>query len=139
MAEYYARRFGRGRIGIFPLEQLAQHPEEYAQRMAEFLGVEPARTLALLGRSVENRRKTRREIGYVALRSYLPVGSLSQAMPPWLRARFAQFLAGGQPASVPLPQRWRDAISEMHGEGNRRLAADYCLDLERYGYPVARC
>jgi hypothetical protein len=138
MAEYYARRFGRARVGVFPLEQLAQDPAAYARDVAAFLGIDAERTLALLGRSVENRRKSQREIVYVALRSYLPVGALAHRLPGWARSGFARFLGGGRPAGVKLPERWREAVREMHAAANARLIDDYGVDLQRYGYAVSR-
>lgn len=137
MASLYAQRFGAARVGVFPLEQWTGEPARYAARMAAFLNVDALRTNAMLSADALNKRKSSRHLAYVALRQKIPLRGIAHFMPQPIVKGFQRFLSGGAPAKAETPKVWRDRIEGMHAHSNARLAADYGLDLARYGYAVA--
>lgn len=137
MASFYARRFGVTQVGVFPLEQWVAEPTRYVARMASFLNIDALRTNTLLSGDALNKRKSARHLAYVALRQRIPLRGVARFVPQPIVKGFQRYLDRGAPAKAEIPKAWRERIEGMHALSNARLAADYELDLARYGYAVA--
>lgn len=124
----YAELFGRERVRVFLHEQLVADPGAFCRDVAGFLGVDAQHFERLLSEGHEN--------------PTVPASLLTygRTLMRFLPQRFARRLArkliarGGKRARVELPPEVRAFVHELCAEGNRKLARDFDLPLERHGY-----
>ncbi len=82
-------------------------------------------------------RKSHRTQAYAKVRSaFFPRISFGTLLPKTIRHSWRAYLEGGQRAKVELPAEWLDRIKSYYRSDNRKLASEYGLPLESYGYPL---
>lgn len=137
MTQPFVENFGRENVAIIPFEQLKHDPAGFAARICNFIGVDAERGTELMQRERRNQRISNRYLLYSKLRKasglYIRLGHL---VPPSVRDVFNGFLMGGGEAKIKLPSDWVKETEHYYREDNRRLAAEWRLPLEQYGYPL---
>lgn len=137
VAESFAAEFGRENVAVLPFEDLSADARGFARRVCEFVGVDPDVGASLIAGERRNRRVSNRYLMYSkwrkALGLYLPIGRLAPAA---FRKSFNKFVAGGREARIELPAPWIAKMEDQFRDDNRRLARDWGIPVEKYGYPV---
>jgi hypothetical protein len=137
MAQPFVEVFGRENVAIFMFEDLKTDAAELARRMCEFIGVDPERGAALMRGERRNARVSHRYLVYSRLRKalgmYVPLGRL---VPDRVRNAFNAIITGGDEAKIELPAGWVKEMETYYRDDNRRLAKEWALPLEQYGYPL---
>ncbi len=135
--EVYRKIFGEDSIKLFLFEQLAEDPEGYFGHWCRFLGIDPAEGVRLTRAKAENTtasatvaRVARIQRSRLLTRLY---GWLSPGRRfDWLRRPSL----GRAPVRPRVSRAGRRRIARITREGNRQLAEQFDLPLERYGYPL---
>ena len=137
VAESFAAAFGRDNVAVIPFEDLKADSKEFARRVCAFIGVDTEKGAELIGAAHRNKRVSQRYLAYAKLRKalglYVPIGSL---LPAALRRGFNDFVSGGADARMELPSNWLVKMEDHFRDDNRRLARDWSIPVEKYGYPV---
>jgi Sulfotransferase family len=137
MASAYATVYGRENVGVFLLEDLVGDVTSFAQRLCEFIGIDPAAGAELLQGQRWNTRTTQRTHIYSRLRKSLgPDIRLSRFAPAPVRNAFLNFMEGGRSARVELPTNWVAEMEAYYRDDNCKLAAEWGLPLKDHGYPL---
>lgn len=137
IAEAWGRVVGRENVGVFVFEELAGNAPAFGKRLCEFIGIDAEVGVPMLINQHENVRKSDRTQAYAKIRSaFFPQVSFGKILPAPIRNRWRGYLESGQRAKVELPADWLDRIKIYYRTDNRRLAAEFGLPLESYGYPL---
>jgi hypothetical protein len=127
--------FGRQNVHVFAFEEMTRSPRTFAAKFFPVLNEDPKEGLALLSGSHRNPRLTIAQLGYWTARSLcLPLGLI------WLLDHLPLDVGGmldfGPRVATPkIAVEWRNLLADHFGPGNAYLAAEFGLDLDRWGYP----
>jgi hypothetical protein len=137
---YYEEVFGRERVEIFLFEHLRQDPAGFAEKMAGYLEIDPARFSSLLAQAHYNPTITQRQLDFGRFTTaYLPRFLTSRSdrlVPRRLRRGFKRFLGRGPSAKPPPSDALDEWIASHCQSGNRALNARYGNQLARHGYTL---
>jgi len=137
IADAWSQVVGRENVGVFAFEELAGSAATFGRRLCEFAGIDADVGVPLLVNQHENVRKSDRTQAYAKIRSaFFPRVSFGRLLPVTIRNGWRNYLEGGQRAKVELSSDWLDRIKSYYRSDNRKLAAEYGLPLESYGYPL---
>jgi hypothetical protein len=137
VARSYAEAFGRENVGVFLLEDLTNDIESFARRLCDFIGIDSEEGATLLKSQHFNSRTSHRTHIYSRLRKRLgPNIRLSRFVSEPIRNAFFRFMSGGRRVEISLPAQWQAEMESYYRGDNRQLAADWGLQLEKYGYPL---
>lgn len=135
----YEDAFGRDRVRVLLVEELATNMPAFARRLAEILDIHAADIERLLAGQRANPRDTARLVRYHALRAKcLPNVRLRRLVPfgNALQRRLDGLLTQGGPFRFEIPPRTVRQLESLYRESNRRLAERHELPLATYGYPL---
>ncbi len=133
---------GKENVGVFVFEELIEDESRYIRSMCHFIGIDPEEGVLLATGRHENKRFTVETMNRIndiqgsLLRSFrVRFTSIRQ------RRKILGIMAGGaasnpSPARVEIPEKFHRLIAERTCEGNRWLADNWNLPLERHGYPL---
>jgi hypothetical protein len=140
----YREALGRDSVGVFVFEELQEDPRRFLTRMSDFLAIDPAQTWSLCDGRRENERWSVNQIE--RLQSITTSWWHRWVFRFATRRRRMQMLgldpATGEPehagprADAEVPPEWRRRIEDLTRDGNRWLAREWNLPLEKYGYPL---
>jgi hypothetical protein len=137
---YYEEVFGRERVEVFLFEHLRQDPAGFAEKMAGYLEIDPARFSSLLAQAHYNPTITQRQLDFGRFTTaYLPRFLTSRSdrlVPRRLRRGFKRFLGRGPSAKPPPSEALDEWIASHCQSGNRALNARYGNQLARHGYTL---
>jgi hypothetical protein len=137
VADTYAKVFGKENVALFLLEELQADPSDFARRICGFIGVDPEPGAALVSGERRNVRVSEKYYNYAKLRKRLGLNiPLGRFAPPFIRELFKTTVMGGRTAKIKLPPAWAERLEDRYRGDNRRLADDWNLPLERFGYPL---
>jgi len=132
----YARLFGRQNIGVFLFEELVHDVEGYARKMCDFVGVDGDEGVRHLAGRHENRGSSAALAAYTRFRKLaLPQVRLRDFVSADVADGFKELLNKGPRPKVKVSAARLEAVQERFRAGNQRLAGEYALPLEDYGYP----
>jgi hypothetical protein len=129
--EYYAKVFGRDRIKILLFEKLTRDTRQFADELSEFLQVDQQELLRLVQEKQENPTISQNYVNFWRhVSPFLPAPVVRKGALRTAKMR-------GRRAEVDIGPEAREMIVHLCGEGNRRLAETYGIDLASYGYCMA--
>jgi hypothetical protein len=140
--DVFADVFGKDAMGVFLFEQLVEDPHATVGRLCRFIGVDVEQGVRLSQGKRENERWTVTQVERLKLIQRSFWRSLAFRCGT---GRVRRKLLGLDPrtrsdaapkARAELAAPWRERIVELVREGNRRLASEWGLPLEHYGYPL---
>ncbi len=146
---------GSGNVRVLAYEQLCQEPDEFMEDLCGFIGITPGQlprvrdNVGLSRFGLRLKRILNRILPYELGRTYfLPrTRELGEAL-NHSSVRYRYMMAtnglvqsldrrlGLESHNFSLDPVWRERFLEVYAGSNRRLQAEYGLDLERYGYPL---
>lgn len=134
----YVELFGRENVFVLLFEELRSDPFGFSARIAENLGVGVDEACRVFGSNHENARLRQSEFDFARLRTaFFPVGENRIGrflFHSCLKLRSA--IKGNGRTDVSIPNEWVSRLSDCYRSGNSRLAKEFNLPLDRYGYPV---
>lgn len=129
---------GKENVGVFVFEELINDPDRYYGTICDFIGIDVTQGLKLTRQRHLHKRTTQGQVEYLQRLSNSTWYKLilkfkgSQS-----RRRLIDANAGdGVHAKVSLPSQWERRISDATRAGNRWIAMNYHLYLEKYDYPL---
>lgn len=129
---------GKENVGVFVFEELINDPDRYYGTICDFIGIDVTKGLKLTRQRHLHKRTTQGQVEYLQRLSNSTWYKLilkfkgSQS-----RRRLIDANAGdGVHAKVSLPSQWERRISDATRAGNRWIAMNYHLYLEKYDYPL---
>ena len=137
MIRYYMSLFGSSNVGVLLFEEFVHSRASFMEKLSNFLGIDTNEgTSTLIEGKHENRRFSRVEKAYLRLSHFLGLNGFdwSRRDAPLL-VRMLKSVLGEE--EVHLGEKWENYLFDTYGEGNRKLADQYGLPLERFGYPMA--
>lgn len=139
LADAYSQLFGRENTTVLAYEELVRAPEAFLAALARCVDLdeqEAVRLFRAAGR--ENATLTRRQhvANALAARSAAAAWALRAPELAWFRRAASALAPGRAPMRVEAPAVLAAAIAEHTRDDNRRLAAEWRLPLDAYGYPV---
>jgi hypothetical protein len=135
----YESLFGRERLHLLLFEDFVQNRKTFVADLCKVLRIDREDALRRLSGRHERRRKSRRELRYHRFRSSLGRTWSTTRPAPFgkaVSALWQRFLNGGAPAKGFMSDYWRDRIVKLYQADNRKVARDFGLPLNEYGYPV---
>ena len=137
VAQSFADAFGRENVAIFLLEDLQDNAAAFAERLCDFIGIDPAQGVTLIRHERRNVRTSHRHHVYSRLRKqWGPSGSFSKFLPEPIRGALLNFIASGRGAEVKLPAHCIAEIESYCRDDNRQLVEKWGLPLAKYKYPL---
>ena len=136
--DFYGSLFGKDQIEVLLFEEFVDDKRAFVTKLAKILELDADECYGYVADEHHNRRYQERLMRYQVLRQrFLPGASLQRILPEGSRARstFSRFLKTGDAVSTQLTPEWERKVDRLYAEPNARLAAEYGLPLERYGYP----
>jgi hypothetical protein len=133
-----ANLLGKENVGVFVFEELIKDPERYYSALCDFIGIDVAQGLELARHKHLHKRTTQDQVEYLQqLNNSTWTKLISKIMGRRYRECLFDANAGnGVLAKVSLPSRWERRISDATRVGNRWIAENYNLSLEKYKYPL---
>lgn len=136
--DLYRRLFGADRVLILLFEDLQGDKDAFARHLSEFLQIDKTETTTLL--SGAGKRKSRQSRWNALIHQNKALAALDSRLRPLLPAEPRRFLRRALDHRMPAPTTWppalRRELSDYYRAGNRRLATELGLPLERYAYPL---
>jgi len=135
----YEELFGRSNILVLPLEcVVVDGAPRYLQTLCDFMELKLSDEDVARFKNPENARMSVRQDSVAELLSDDRFSSFFADLENLLgRNELVQLLNEGERASTSWAPDDLADLRQRVASGNRRLADDYDLDLERYGYPMA--
>jgi hypothetical protein len=129
---------GKENVGVFVFEELINDPDRYYSAICDFIGIDVSQGLELTRKRHLNKRITQGQVEYMQWLSNSTLYKLFlKFMGLQTRRRLLDANASdGVSAKVSLPTQWEQGISDATLVGNRWIAANYNLSLEKYDYPL---
>lgn len=133
LTKSYADVFGHKNVGVFLFEELGKDPRDFARRLCRFIGIDEEEGAKTVDETSEMARMSR--IQYLRVKhGIVPHARLSRLLPPALDTLIQK--VGGQPKRAKASPEWVGRVEDSYRESNRRVAQEYGLPLEEFGYPV---
>ncbi len=136
--DYYSRCFGRDNILVLPLEGFTADKEAHIGRLAEFLGIGAAEALELVAKHHEHKEMDQAQLDYERIKTrFLPISRvpvLSGLLTPYYFLK--KIRCKDRPAVVEIPEKWQTRLNDYYRLNNGKLAREFNLPLEAYGYPL---
>jgi len=134
LVEHYVNVLGRHNIGVFLFEEMVTAPNAFLSHLYQFIGIRSVAEVRPLAK--ENARLTARQYWYRrAVTDHIPdrlVAAADRLVPKRLR----KLLERGAPMKAHLSHSWRMRLDPIFAHGNRYLAEEFGLPLQRYGYAL---
>ena len=129
---------GKENVGVFVFEELINDPDRYYGAICDFIGIDVAIGLRLTRQKHLHKRITQGQVEYLQRLSNSNWKKLIMKVKgPRSRQRlFGANDGDSVPAKVSLPSQWEQKISDASRAGNRWIAENYPLPLEKYNYPL---
>ena len=133
---------GRDSVGVFVFEDMVEDQNSYVERICRFIGIDPEEGVRLTDSRHSHARWTLEQMARIeAIESSfwqsLRFRFSSRKQRQGMVGRETGDLARNAPtASARIPDAYIALIEDMTREGNRWLANEFSLDLERHGYPL---
>ena len=125
----YKDVFGLDNVGVFLFEEFVKDRRAYLEKFCNFLGVDLDTALQLTeGRHELSNLRTRELAFYNFLAKYLPNWDLPRAN------LIRKFLSGSPKAAIQVNRAWHERIAGLYTNGNRKLANEFALRLDEFGY-----
>jgi hypothetical protein len=138
--EIFDTYFGKDQVRVFLFEQMLQDLPGYLSNIADFLEIDKAQCISLIG---EHRDATRiSQFTYDRMRAICQSTALSTIFrfgPQWLRNRMGgvtQRESHLPRAEIEIPGGWLEQIETLAKDSHRRLLERWPLPLSDYGYPL---
>jgi len=135
----YAELFGKDRIHVLFFEEFVKDKRSFVDKLCQIINIDSESAMNLLAEAHERKRRSGREIEYLKFRNKFFWGVPVLKWAPggdWLAKRIQSFLESGSPAKVQLTDHWKEKITEMYSEDNKKFAQNFSLDLKKYNYPM---
>jgi len=131
-------RLGKENVGVFVFEELISDPDRYYGAICDFIGIDVAQGLKLTRQKHLHKRITQDQVEYLQRLSNSSWNKLILKIKGQRsRRRLFNANAGDSvPAKVSLPWQWEQKISDATRAGNRWIAENYHLPLEKYNYSL---
>jgi hypothetical protein len=137
VARDYTELFGNGHVRIMLFEEFVAERESFLRSLSGYLGIDDSSSLGIIGDG-SMKKKARAGSAYrITANEYL-LGCLQKYRPqteqlPWLlRVMLKRIPLESDAFRISASDRRR--IEALYATSNRRLAEDFGLDLECYGY-----
>jgi hypothetical protein len=129
---------GKENVGVFAFEELVENPDQYYSHFCEFIGIDVAQGLALTEEKHLHHRMTQNQIEFLKQMNSSKWNRfmLNLRKSPYRAQILDAKSSDGIPAKVPLPPELKQTILEATRAGNRWIAENYHLPLEKYNYPL---
>ncbi|MDG2389773.1 MAG: sulfotransferase, partial [Planctomycetaceae bacterium] len=143
--QMFAEVFGQENVGLFLFEDLVNDPEEYYRSICEFTGVDATSAWQHVSGEKQNQRWTVDQIERLKSINESFVKSLKfQYSTRGKRKKRLGILENNErptddksgPAKAVLSDEWRTRIEEKTADGNRQLAEQWQVPLQKYDYPM---
>lgn len=132
--------FGADRVHVLLFEEMASHPDRFALALSRVIGIPHDDVAQCLRSPAKNPAASRRSSAFNKYRSMVPFDvSFSRLLPGghWLSRRLHHFLdRGPSKTEVAWSAHQRNEVARLFGAGNRRLAVNLGLELDRLEYPL---
>jgi hypothetical protein len=137
-ATAYANVFGIENVRIFIFEEFIRHPKVFIQSLCEFIGIDETEGFELIREKRSNERLTTAYIDNIHNTERLPVlrKAYRKASQEERRRLLIPENIDGEKINPLLSQKWLDKIDRLSRKQNRRLAVDWNLPVEDYGYKI---
>jgi hypothetical protein len=134
--DYYTRCFGKENVGILLFEEFCSQKDAYTRKLANFLAIDTAEALKLLGGQHENPRLLQSQLDLELSHSRWGTPGRVPLLPGLLGRwyRLKRRFKDDEKARVQMPPDWMERLQTFYREGNRKLMDHYHLPLEKYGY-----
>ncbi|MGD2127142.1 MAG: sulfotransferase domain-containing protein [Desulfobacteraceae bacterium] len=140
--QIYADVFGKEAVSVFLFEDLKEEPSVFVKSVCELVGIDESEGVLLTREKRENVRWTSEQVERLRRidQSIIKKWRFHFA-PRRLRLRMIGIGSYFEPGTGPrfkvdIPKVWQDRIAERTREGNRWLAKEWKLPLEKYEYPL---
>lgn len=137
-AVYYSNLFGKEHVHVLLMEELARDPDQFLNRLARVLGIEAEGLVEHMTGAHDNRALSRARFEGERIRSrFFPfhrfplVSGAIKIMTYFKTKKYKD-----RPVRVDFSSCWRDELETLYSKGNRVLAEEFALPLEKYGYPM---
>lgn len=139
-AMVFSEVFGRENVFVFPIEKLKLEPALFVEELSEGLGIDSELAFELTKGKAENKRNTGNLSFYrfnskiAPLRKVPIMGSiLNHAQFEQISRRLIYKFAQHE---ISLSDHWRKKLTELYSKENRRVSAEFDLELSEFGYPI---
>jgi len=137
-ATAYANVFGIENVRIFIFEEFIRHPKAFIQSLCEFIGIDETEGFELICKKRSNERLTTAYIENIhnTERSSVLRKAYRKASQEERRRLLIPENFDGERINPVLSKKWVDKIDRLSRKQNRRLAANWNLPVEDYGYKI---
>lgn len=135
---YYAGLFGKDNVHVLLMEELARDSGAFLRSLSGLLGIDGQELSTRMKDAHDNRALSRARFESEKLSSrFFP---FHRFPPVSMAIKLISFIKNKRfkdsPARVDFPSGWRDELETLYSKGNRGLAEEFALPLEKYGYPM---
>ncbi|MCI5059445.1 MAG: hypothetical protein MRY79_00065 [Alphaproteobacteria bacterium] len=137
LAKSYAQHFGQENVNILLFEEMVKAPQEFCQKLGNFLGINSDDLFELFNKGPKQRKSdSSGQHAYSRLRSYLPVQTFKKYIPfsEQLIGFLSAQLKKSPKANISLNEDQLSSLERLYAKGNKKLSLEYNLDLSKYGY-----
>jgi hypothetical protein len=134
----YGKLFGKENVCVLLLEEFVLNRNEYLNKMAVFLNIDREECMKLTEDKHEHKEITQAQLNFERFRSrFYPLSRVPLLFKPVdalfrLRGAFRK----EKTARVTVSEEWQKQLRTLYREGNKKLAENYVLPLEKYNYPL---
>ncbi len=136
--DYSAKLLGKEDVLVLLLEELIHSLEEFAKKLSAFLGINLHETLRLLKGKRANIGLGHVQLEIEALRTkWYPLSNISlfsKMLNIYLALK--KSVKKNKGSEIYITKDWSERLKKSYTKGNRELATQYDLPLEKYGYPI---
>jgi hypothetical protein len=134
----YSELFGRDNIGVFLFEELVNNPNQFANRISNFMEIDPEQSQIILNNKHENVSVSQRYNYYRALvrRRLMPHIESLKILPDDFKKNILFFLKSGNKKNYKIHPTTQAMLHEHFAPLNNKLQEEYRIDLTSYNYPV---
>ncbi len=138
----YSDVFGKDNVGVFLFEHLKEDASSFIKDLCLFLGVDAEVNLDVLSNKRKNIRWDEKRINQLLniqssfMQSVKYRFSSHEQRVEALNLAEIEYNSSNNKARAEIPDLWKKRIQEYTSPGNRILASNWGLPLERYNYPL---
>ncbi|GEM_PF-2357037 len=133
----YDKLFGKENVLVLPMEYMSHNPQDYAQKMGVFLGVDPAVIESHIKKDPVNIGKSAGTNRIRKLRRKFPLPvEFSKILPPWLYKAVINIIQKGGSEKIEISHRLEQTLNKRYGPTNKLLQDRINLPLGDLGYPM---